>query len=55
MIAGMLEHFRLSTIGELDPTQITVFAGALGLVEVPPELGNFEQGWREIHGIQPDE
>jgi hypothetical protein len=30
-------------------------ADALGLVEAPPELGNFEQGWRAIHGIPADE
>jgi hypothetical protein len=55
MIADMLDHFGLETVGELPPEQITVFAGALGLVEPPPSVGSFEQGWRQIHGVSPDE
>jgi len=56
MTAEMLGQFGLSTVGELSPTDITVIAGMLGLVEPPPDpLGNFEQGWRSIHGTPPDE
>jgi hypothetical protein len=54
-IAAMLGHFGLASVGELPPIQITVFAGALGLVEPPQELGNFEQGWRSIFGVPPDD
>ncbi len=54
-IAEMLEHFGLSEVAELPPEVIQTFAGMLGLVEAPPELGNFEQGWRAVWGVPPDE
>ncbi len=55
MILDMLEHFGLTEVSQLPPEQITVFAGALGLVEAPSVLGNFERGWRDIWGVPPDE
>ena len=55
MIADMLEHFGMTEVSQLPNEQITVFAGALGLVEPPPGLGNFDQGWRAVWGIPPDE
>jgi hypothetical protein len=54
-IATMLERFHLADVGELPPNVIQTFAAMLGLVEAPPDLGNFEQGWRDIFGVPPDE
>lgn len=54
-VAEMLEEFGLNEVAELPPAVIQTFAGMLGLVEAPPELGNFEQGWRAVWGVPPDE
>jgi hypothetical protein len=54
-MAEMLEHFGLSEVAELPPQALQTFAGMLGLVEAPPDLGNFEQGWRAVWGVPPNE
>lgn len=38
-IAKAMRHFDCKLVIELDPASITVFAGMLGLVDPPPELG----------------
>lgn len=54
-IAEMLKHFGLTEVAELPPQALQTFAGMLGLVEAPPNLGNFEQGWRAVWDVPPDE
>jgi hypothetical protein len=52
-LADMMEHFGRSSTAEIHPTELEVFAGILGLIEVPPGLGDFDEGWRAIHNL-PD-
>ncbi len=54
-LAGEMRHFGLGAVAELHPTVVTGYAGMLGLVEPPPSLGNFDQGWRAINGQPPNE
>lgn len=55
MLADEMRHFGLTQIAEMHPTVITAHAGLLGLVEPPPGLGNFDQGWREINRRWPND
>lgn len=54
-IAEMLEQCELTEVARLPTQAITVFGGMLGLVEAPPGLGNFEQGWRALWNVPPGE
>jgi hypothetical protein len=55
MLAGEMRAFRQDRVAGLHPTVIASYAGMLGLVDTAPGMGNFEQGWRAVHGVPPDE
>lgn len=55
MLAGEMRTFGQVRVAGLHPTVITSYAGMLGLVDTAPGMGNFEQGWRAVHGVPPDE
>lgn len=55
MLAGEMRAFGQARVAGLHPTVITSYAGMLGLVDIAPGLGNFEHGWRAVHGVPPDE
>jgi hypothetical protein len=55
MQAGEMRIFGQVRVAGLHPTVVTSYAGMLGLVDTAPGMGNFEQGWRDVHGVPPDE
>lgn len=55
MLADEMRAFAATSVAELDPAQIENYAGLLGLVESPPGAGTFEQGFRAINDVPPDE
>jgi hypothetical protein len=54
-LAAEMNHFGCATVADLPLPAISVYAGMLGLFEPPPNLGNFDAGWRAIHREPPDD
>lgn len=53
-IGDEMRHFGLRSVAELPPAAIEVYASMLGLMSAPPDLGNYDAGWRDINRRPPE-
>lgn len=49
MLAGEMRHFGWRKVADLPSVVMTAYAGMLGLVGSPPDLGNYDATWRALH------
>lgn len=54
MLSEQMRHFNWSSVADMPLEVITTFAGMLGLVAAPPQLGNYDAGWRGLHREAPE-
>ena len=51
MLLAEMEHFGRTSTAEMTPILLEPTASALGFVEAPPGLGDFDEGWRALEGV----
>jgi hypothetical protein len=49
MLLGEMNRFGQKSTAEIDPMVLESYASMLGLTEAPPDLGDFDEGWRAIN------
>ena len=49
-----MRHFGLQGVADAPPEVISTYAGMLGLIAAPPELGNYDATWSALHRKRPD-
>jgi hypothetical protein len=53
-LARDMRHFEAKQVADMPMPAIQAYAGLLGMVSAPPELGNYDTTWRGLHGKPPD-
>jgi hypothetical protein len=52
MLLDEMEHFGRTSTAEMTPLLLEPTASALGFIEAPPGLGDFDERWRAIEGVR---
>lgn len=52
LLYGEMRALGYADTSEMNPMLLEPIASALGLKEAPPGLGDFDEGWRAIHGVE---
>ena len=49
MLRNKWRRFAQASTSEMEPLVSEPYASMLGLIEAPPEVGDFDEGWRAIN------